>query len=197
MLNAITARTGLATFHGPNIVGKLEESDWSSLDCLRPEFPWTETNLLASAKRSEGLVLRRGIATGRLFGGNLNCFVLGVVLSRADLSFFDGGVFFWEDIGLTPRQIDQFLTALANIGFLDRISGMVIGDFFANEQHEWLRSDPLESVLHAVRNYSFPVIYAPLFGHRKLENPVFPIGASATLDTAEFSLRLTETPLSR
>jgi muramoyltetrapeptide carboxypeptidase LdcA involved in peptidoglycan recycling len=53
-------------------------------------------------------------------------------MSKIELSFFDGGIFFWEEIGLTPRQIDQFLTALVNIGSMDKISGMVVGDFFAN-----------------------------------------------------------------
>jgi muramoyltetrapeptide carboxypeptidase len=192
LLNAITAKTGLVTVHGPNIAGKLEESTWSDLSALRSSFPWRSTNIIGTAAEAGGLALRGGRATGRLFGGNLNCFVLGVTMSRIDLSFFDGGIFFWEDIGLTPRQIDQFLSALRNVGFLDRISGMVVGDFFSEENHSWLRSDPLESVMHAIRGTSFPVVYAPIFGHRKLENPILPIGPKATLDADMLSLIVDE-----
>jgi muramoyltetrapeptide carboxypeptidase len=133
LLNCVTAKTGLVTFHGPNNAGQLGQSAWSDLRCLFPGFPWTEIDLLAGARDlAESQVLREGSARGRLFGGNLNCFVLGVVMSKIELSFFDGGIFFWEEIGLTPRQIDQFLTALVNIGSMDKISGMVVGDFFAN-----------------------------------------------------------------
>lgn len=186
--NAITAKTGLVTFYGPNIAGKLEESTWSDLAFLREAFDWRSTNILEGAKKTGALTLRSGSAAGRLVGGNLNCFVLGNILSRLDLSFFDGGIFVWEDIGLTPRQIDQFLTSLVNVGFMDRISGMIVGDFFHSESHEWLRSDPLESVMHAVRDFNFPVVYAPSFGHRKLENPVFPIGARCSLDADKVEL---------
>lgn len=193
LLNAVTAQTGLVTFHGPNNAGQLKQSDWSNLLCLSQDFPWTQTNLLAGAKSlDEAVVLRGGFAHGRLFGGNLNCFVLGVAMSKLDLSPFDGGIFFWEDLALTPRQIDQFLTALVNIGFMDNISGMVVGDFFAHESEEQLRSNPLDSVMNAVSNYSFPVIYAPSFGHKQLENPVFPIGSLASLDTSSFSLNVEE-----
>ena len=190
--NAITAETGLVTFYGPNIAGKLGESSWSDLACLRRSFDWRSTNILAGAAEAGATCLRGGSATGRLVGGNLNCFAIGVVLSQLDLSFFDGGIFFWEDLGLTPRQIDQYLTGLVNIGFMDRISGMVIGDFFAQEKREWQHSDPLESVLHALRDYRFPIVYAPIFGHRKLENPVFPIGATCDLDADGIALTVTD-----
>lgn len=186
--NAITAQTGLVTFYGPNIAGKLNESSWSDLAWLKRSFDWQTANILKGSHDVGALTLRSGTATGRLVGGNLNCFVLGVVLSKLDLGFFDGGIFFWEDVGLTPRQIDQFLTGLINVGFMDRINGMIIGDFFHAENNEWLRSDPLESVMHAIRDYKFPVVYAPSFGHRKLENPVFPIGARSMLDADRISL---------
>ena len=117
-------------------------------------------------------------------------------MSKIDLNFFDNGIFFWEEIGMTPRQIDQFLTALVNFGFMGRISGMVIGDFFAAEAEEALRSNPLDSVMNAISAYDFPVVYAPSFGHKTLENPVFPIGALASLDTKSFSLHIDEPVLS-
>jgi muramoyltetrapeptide carboxypeptidase len=186
--NAITAETGLVTFYGPNIAGKLDESAWSDMACFKRSFDWSSTNILAGAADVGATCLRSGTTTGRLVGGNLNCFTIGVVLSKLDLSFFNGGIFFWEDLGLTPRQIDQFLTGLINVGFMDRISGMILGDFFAQEKREWQHSDPLESVLHALRDFTFPIIYAPTFGHRKLENPVFPIGAQCHFDSSRMIL---------
>jgi muramoyltetrapeptide carboxypeptidase LdcA involved in peptidoglycan recycling len=109
---------------------------------------------------------------------------------------FDGGIFFWEEIGLTPRQIDQLLTALVNIGFMDRISAMIVGDFFASESEQSCRSNPLDSVMNAISSYNFPVVYAPSFGHKPLENPIFPIGALASFNPKSFSLCIEEPVLS-
>jgi muramoyltetrapeptide carboxypeptidase len=192
LLNAITAKTGLITFYGPNIVGKLDETDHWALRLVREPVIDPGSNILANATKGEYKCLRPGIARGRLFGGNLNCFVLGVACAKIDLGVFDGGIFFWEDLGLTPRQVDQHLTALRNSGLLDRISGMVVGDFIAREAENRETSNPFDSVLHPSRDYKFPILYAPVFGHRRLENPIFPIGAMCELDAEASTLVMLE-----
>jgi muramoyltetrapeptide carboxypeptidase len=192
LLNAITAKTGLLTFHGPNIVGKLEETDHSDLGLVREPIIGRGSNLLAGASKVQTRCVKPGIGRGRLFGGNLNCFVLGLACSSINLDFFDGGIFFWEDLGLTPRQINQYLTALHNIGLFDRISGMVVGEFITPESENRVSSDPFEALIYPMRDYNFPVFYAPLFGHRKLENPIFPIGAMCELDATAGILLLLE-----
>jgi muramoyltetrapeptide carboxypeptidase len=183
LLNAITAKTGLITFHGPNIVGKLNETEHWHLELVREPVSAIGTNLLKSTAKVDFRALRPGTAKGRLFGGNLNCFVVGLASSKINLDAFNGGIFFWEDLGLTPREINQFLTALRNIGFFERISGMIVGDFITQEAENRVTSDPVEAVLHPTRGYAFPILYAPMFGHKRLENPIFPIGAMCELDT--------------
>jgi muramoyltetrapeptide carboxypeptidase len=192
LLNAITAKTGLITFHGPNIVGKLDETDHWNLRLVREPLIGAGTNLLANGAKVEFKCLRPGTAKGRLFGGNLNCFVVGLVSSRINLDAFDGGIFFWEDLGLTPREINQFLTSLRNVGFFDRISGMIVGDFIMQETEDRVMSDPFDAVLHPTRGYNVPILYAPIFGHRVLENPIFPIGAMCQLNTETNELTLLE-----
>lgn len=192
LLNAITAKTGLITFHGPNIVGKLNETDHWELRLVREPLIQAGFNLLGNPSHVNCKTLKQGTATGKLFGGNLNCFVLGLVYSKINLDTFNGGIFFWEDLGLTPREINQALTALRNIGFLDRISGMIVGDFITPELENRVTSDPFEAVLHPARGYKFPILYAPIFGHRRLENPIFPIGAKCELNADTFTLTLLE-----
>jgi muramoyltetrapeptide carboxypeptidase LdcA involved in peptidoglycan recycling len=50
--------------------------------------------------------------------------------------------------------------------------------------------------MNAISGYNFPVVYAPSFGHKRLENPVFPIGALCSLQTETFSLTIEEAVLS-
>jgi len=191
--NAITATTGLVTFYGPNILAKLDQSDWGCLDSLRPEHERFHTEYIFGSNQNIGAQsVRAGRAEGRLFGGNLECFVYGNLVPKQDLSFFKDGIFFWESSGLLPREVDQVLTSFALSGFLDYISGMIIGDAFLQEGYEWFRSDPLESVLKATSRYNFPIIYHPNFGHKNLENPIIPVGVTAKMDADRISIKAIE-----
>jgi muramoyltetrapeptide carboxypeptidase len=186
LLNAITAKTGLITFHGPNVAGKLDESNHASLDLLRGrnvdkgEFP-----AFGNSARAFWECWREGQATGRLYGGNLSTFVLGLVGTRF-LDISDSVIFFWENVGDSPQIIHQYLTCLVNAGWFDRVAGMVVGDLIINplpEGSEWKRRSAQAAVLQALAGFNFPIAHCPTFGHRSLENPIVPIGATCVLDT--------------
>ncbi len=188
LMNHITARTGLVTFYGPNVVGKLNETTHANMQVLRKSE--TGRNLL-SDKCYQKKTIKSGICKGRLFGGNLSTFVLGIACGILEMSFFDGGIFFWEDMN-TPQIINQHLTALKNIGLFNRISGMVVGKIISTENKEWKIVDPIDDVGKYFQSYGFPVLYMPLFGHENLANPIIPIGALAELNTNNFTLTLME-----
>ena len=188
LLNNITARTGLVTFYGPNVVGKLDETDHSDLSILQIEN--NTTNLLGDTNKVSCRVLKEGIVEGHLVGGNLSTFVLGVVCSNIPDSYYDDAILFWEDAGNTAQIINQYLTAISNRGVFNRIKGMIIGDFLTEESQDWKKTDDFASIMSILDNYNIPVLYAPTFGHKKLENPILPIGAKCRLNVSECSLNL-------
>ncbi len=184
LLNLITSRTGLITFYGPNILAKLDQSEWGDLGAINAESErFQPRNVFGDLTKVQARPFRSGRATGRIFGGNLECFIYGLVLPGINIDMFNGGIFFWESSGLTPREVDQILTALDKCGFLKRISGMIIGDAFKEEGYDWFKSDPCDSVNRACNAYKFPILYAPTFGHKKLENPTIPIGVLCEMDS--------------
>lgn len=190
-LNAITSITGLITFHGPNIVGKLTETKHANLRILVDDFYEKRVNLLGETRAVGAKVLRPGIARGRLFGGNLSTFVLGL-LGSSFMPSLDGVLLFWESAYEPVQIVDQFLTCLRNAGAFDRLAGMVIGDFFTAEQGYKAR-DPFELLRDIVGDFDFPVLYCPTFGHpAHLENPILPIGAACELNASAMSLDLLE-----
>lgn len=189
--NAVTAKTGLVTFYGPNVAGKLDETLHTDLSILTTDFYADNANILGDIDSVPARVLREGRVQGRLLGGNLSTFVLGVVGTRY-CPDPDGGVFFWESGWERPQILDQYLTYLQNSGFLGRIGGMVVGDFVAEEPDGYKDRDHFEMLEEAIEGYDFPVLYCPTFGHRRLENPILPIGALVDLDTADGSLTLLE-----
>lgn len=188
LLNNITAKTGLVTFYGPNVVGKLHETEHSDFAILQ-EKNFSE-NLLGKVEKNDSKVIKSGISTGRLIGGNLSTFVLGVVCSDIPTDFFNDAILFWEDAGNSAQIINQHLFALENIGVLERLSGMIIGDFRYEDSLDWKKIDDFDSLSIVLGKYNYPILYARTFGHADIENPILPIGATCELDTNSKALKL-------
>lgn len=192
LLNAITEVTGLNTFHGPNVAGKMFETRHSNLKLLHVDTDYNSVNILGNIKKSEYKVIKSGTTQGRLFGGNLSTFVLGLVGSKY-MPRFNNGVFFWESMGQKPQIVHQYLTCLRNAGLFDRLGGMVIGDFITEENEDYKVRRPFEMIEDVTDGFNFPILYSRTFGHpRELENPIIPIGATAELSTDSISLTLCE-----
>jgi muramoyltetrapeptide carboxypeptidase len=180
LLNAVTARTGLITFYGPNGAGKLHDSQYGDLRQFRAKFEWKHFNLLSLAPTK---VIKEGRARGILFGGNLNCFVLGLVTSDFDLSAFHGGIFFFEDTGLPPRILEQYLVALRNRGFFETVSGVIIGQYAAPPDNDWMTVTSEDMLTRVLKYFDGPIVVSEFFGHSRLPNPAIPIGALAEFNT--------------
>lgn len=189
LTNYISAKTNLVTFYGPNVVGKLTQTEHSDIKILKSTLP-DNFNILGNVEKIESKVLKAGKGTGRLFGGNLSTFVLGAVCSDIPYSFFYNGIFLWEELSMPIQIIDQYMTALKNLGIIKHLSGMVIGHFLCDEKKEWKRADEFDAINAIFSGYDFPIIYCPTFGHVPLENPIFPIGALCELDTNSRTLVL-------
>lgn len=191
LLNAITAHTGLITFHGPNIVGKLDETKHSDLGLLTGKSQ-EGANLLGTSAQTLAQTIKEGSVSGRLFGGNLSTFVLSLFYVDVSPDFWDGKIFFWEEASMPPQLIDQYLTGLANCGLLGRIGGMIIGSFIQEDSVDWKRVDALQSLRTILSAYRYPILYCPNFGHSSLENPLLPIGAYCNLNTGAGTLQMLE-----
>lgn len=192
LLNAITALTGLITFSGPNVIGKAYESQHARLSLLTDEHYGRSNNLLGESGQDASISLVNGVREGKLVGGNLSTFVLGLTGSKFMPDFSDV-IFFWESVADPPQLVDQYLTCLRNAGFFSRVRGMVIGSFIEQDAAGYRRRDPLETVMDVLAGLDIPVLYAPTFGHlATLENPVLPIGALCELNSAARTLSLLE-----
>jgi muramoyltetrapeptide carboxypeptidase len=188
LLNAITARTGLLTYHFL-VAGRMPETHHSDLALARGDtsnfgdvFDFSATDLPRS-------VFREGRAQGVLFGGNLSTFVVGL-LGTDFLEEMHDIVFFWESASERPMVVDQHLTALRNAGFFERVRAMVIGSVFAGG--ELTGAEIGEAIKNATADYDFPIIYSPTFGHLPTRNPLVPLGANCAVDSETFSVVLTE-----
>lgn len=195
LLNAITQRTGLVTFHGP--VGS-STFDSYTLDNFRRVVmtPEPAGALDPPAKRPNDLVDRvnrvmrmsPGKATGRLVGGNLT--LVATMMGTPYELDTTGAILFLEDVDEELYRIDRMLTQLAFGGKFDRLAGFVFGRCSRCEV-----KGPTFSLGEILRDRfakaPYPAISGLSFGHIE-QKLTLPIGVSATLDGEAGTLRLDE-----
>jgi len=175
---ALWANARWITFHGPNLIDMADHPE--SVDHVvsalsgHHEFSW---------EIDGSQVLRHGIASGTLLGGNLS--VLCHLLGTPYFPNLEGALLLLEDRGEALYRLDRLLTQLKLAGVLNRIGGLILGHF-----HEC--DDPLKvrsMVLEQVRPYAFPVVAGLPFGHGS-PNQVIPLGASFVLNTFEGTFKM-------
>lgn len=134
---ALQLRVGWVTFHGPHPadgIGRAdtwppisEESFWRALEATAI-FPAEGRSVIPPGCKSSPWEVRRpGVAEGRLVGGNLSllCALMGTPFEINT----DGCLLFLEDVDEQPYRIDRFLAQLKLGGKLDRIAGVILGQF--------------------------------------------------------------------
>ena len=173
--NVITARSGLITFSGTNFKTiATDETDFSFNEAIK-RFVNGDVTL---GKISDYKILKKGIATGKLVGGNLSL-IRGLVEGKYKIDF-NGKILFIEELGFEtgPCLAYNYLYYMKQNGVFDKISGLWIGNY----NHE--SNISLEQIVFDVigDKYNFPIIKSNNFGHIE-KKIVIPIGTNAKIDT--------------
>jgi muramoyltetrapeptide carboxypeptidase len=194
ILNAITSKTGVPTFHGPNgyNFGHTEITDFSS----RNFWPIVTGKLLVPHTfpvENVIRVLREGPnVEGVLFGGHLgtNIALLGTPWAPS----WKDAILFVEEIFVELNQIDAMFGHLRLAGVLSSIAGLVIGQFVDCEEKSYPKQETLEDVvLRNCDGYQFPIISNVPLGHTE-DKLTLPIGCRVRVSTTTPSLTLLEMP---
>ena len=187
-LVAITHKTGLITFHGPN--GNASWGDFSlkSIENMIVKGT-TETIVTTDPKLypTPPVCIRPGSARGELYGGNLS--VLTGLLGTEYLPDWKGKILFLEEVKEEPYRVDRMLTQWKLNGVFDQLAGVVLGQFrkCIPEEPEW--SFSLEQVFEQhFKDAKFPVFSGFLCGHI-LDKFTLPVGQTVEMDATQFSIR--------
>lgn len=177
-LHALWARAGLCSIHGP-MVASLWEAEPSTQEA------WFRLLEGAAPAPLTGLAcLRAGRAEGRLFGGNLT--VLGALAGTPFMPDLRDCVLVLEDVTERPYRLDRVLTTLLQVGALEGVCGVVLGQF--------TQCDPgpdgvtalavLEERLAAL---NVPLVANAPVGHVPDNHPIL-LGAQVVLDATTGTL---------
>jgi len=197
---AIRQRTGLITFYGPGLtsMGSPKRKEWTrerALAALMSTEPLGEV----PANPDDPYVgaIGHGRATAPLVGGCL--WLLRETLATPWEVDLDGCILFFEDVHCPPWHLDGMLTQLRNAGKLERVAGVVIGEFAESdptkERNPWLRSKSFEDVLEEhLEPLGVPVLFNFPLGHGE-HLATIPLGVTATIDADERKLTIDEPAL--
>ncbi|HEY5256834.1 MAG TPA: LD-carboxypeptidase [Candidatus Baltobacteraceae bacterium] len=177
LLNALHARTGIVTFHGPvaaadrftpTVVGWLRRALFSTAPIGTLEAPCATT-------------LGGGRGRGRLIGGNLS--LIAALLATPYALDFDGAIAFLEEVDEAPYRIDRMLTQLRASGTLHGVRGIVVGDCRnCDAPADAPAASRLEHVLRdRLGDLGVPLLSGAPIGHIE-EQWTLPIGIEADLD---------------
>lgn len=194
--NAIHARTGLVTFHGPNGTGS-----WNAFNADQFRRVFFDRELMQYRNLSDArdelvqrqnrtITLSGGKAQGELVGGNLT--VLTALAGSPYLPSFDGKILFLEDVGEEPYRIDRMFSTLKLMGALDRIAGLIFGectDCTPGGGFGWLTMDQIFE--DHIKPLKIPAYRGAMIGHIK-QQFIVPVGGKVEMDADTGSFRLLE-----
>ena len=195
---ALAARAGLVSFHSPMLnegLGGRKFPAFSNQSFLRAVcVPEPAGSVCDGYRRKTVSIVRRGVAQGRLIGGNLS--VLVTTIGTPFQPRFRNRILFFEDINEEPYRLDRLLTHLLNAGLLQQVAGVAVGvnrdcaDPKASKRSEYRQS--ADDVLkERLRPLGVPVVTGLPFGHQPL-NATLPLGVRARLDANRGDLIITE-----
>lgn len=198
---ALRQRAGLATVYGNGLigVGAADVTKFTKerlLDVLRtggqgqvpgnPDDAWLRT-------------IHGGKVTAPLVGGCL--WLLMQTMGTPWEVELDGTILFIEDTHSPPYYVDGELVQLQHAGQLDKVVGVVVGQFEKSDYgdlrpvSDWARSRSLEDVLdERLGRLDVPVLYGLPLGHGK-HLAALPLGVTCTLDADARTLTVDEPAL--
>ena len=174
LLNAIYAKTGLVTFHGPTFKALTSWQTQYGYEEVMKRF--VEGGLSLGQADDEYVTIKEGKAKGILVGGNLSL-VNEMICGKYSIDFTDKILFLEELFVETPPElVSNYFYYMKQNGVFDKIKGIWLGNYDGAVSIEKILLDTLDG------EYSFPIIKSNNFGHID-KKTVIPIGTMAKIDT--------------
>jgi muramoyltetrapeptide carboxypeptidase len=185
VLNAVTARSGLVTFHGPVAA---HGSLWSGEAREFLERILFSAEPVGRLHIADAHPIAPGRARGRLAGGNLS--MIAALLGTPFAVAAEKTLLFFEETLEAPYRIDRMLTQLSLAGVLQAARGILIGQCTKCEGDG--PSPPASLVIaERLRRIGHPVVAGAPIGHIATQW-VIPIGVEGELDVEKGTLTLEE-----
>jgi muramoyltetrapeptide carboxypeptidase len=172
LLFILHARCSLVTFHGP-VVTTLANADEQTIGAMHQVMT---SNKHLELKPEKGIVIKPGVSSGVVVGGNLTtlCHLVGTPYTPR----FNEMILFLEDRGEAPYRIDRMLIQMKLSGCFEGLKGLFLGSFEACGK----RDDIFHIIEEVFKEVNIPILSGFEIGHSRI-NITIPMGLRATLNT--------------
>jgi muramoyltetrapeptide carboxypeptidase len=206
LLNAITAKSGLITYHGFEFLDYAGDRDLTYAEGslrevlfeghprnYRPNPCWRDFEDEITSYRG-WRAIRHGEATGKAVGGNSDA--VRQLFGTQYLSPLAGNILVIESYRLQKRHLDATFNELRLRGAFDGLAGMIIGYCLGSDAPgSGNERDLGDLALAATDGYDFPIVQIGEIGHQ-VENLILPLGATVEIRTDPVTLALREPSVS-
>lgn len=167
ILHALIQKQGILSIHAPMCkhLALESENDFSTM-CLKQVL----FNGHINYQTNSHFLNKNGQATGILFGGNLS--ILNSLRGTCYDFVPDNKILYLEDVGEKPYQIERMFYNLKLGGILERLSGLVIGQFTGCEEDPSMKKSVYELIADIVTEFDYPVCFNFPIGHTKVNYPL-------------------------
>lgn len=188
--NAIYAKTGLVTYHGPHFstFGFDREVDYTRktfFDCIMTDESF---NVTPSNEASTYYAIQEGACEGTIIGGNL-C-TLNLLQGTPYMPDIRNKVLFLEDDNIMGPyfryEFDRNLESLLQTEGADQIRGIVLGRF---DESCGMNAESIAEIIKDKVPTSIPVIFGVDFGH-VFPMITFPIGGRVKISANQDGVAL-------
>jgi muramoyltetrapeptide carboxypeptidase len=188
LLNSISFKTGLVTFHGP--MGLDNWNNSNSQFVRRVIMNGEQVEYKTDA--SDLTTISGGKTRGKLIGGNLSVFA-SMIGSEYLWDYFGDKILFLEEIGEEPYRIDRMMMQLELSGVLKTIKGFVWGRCTNCQASNPDHSQSWQSVImEKMKKYpATPSFIGALTGHID-EQWTLPIGVQVEMDARQGTIKMLE-----
>lgn len=185
LLNVVYSKTGLATFHGNDLMWGFGRNP-TKYDLREFKERLIEGKIGKINKNSEWTCIKEGKASGILIGGNINC--LNKLIGTKFEPDFRKKILFLESYGesRTADELDWNFQKLKQVGAFDKIRGLWLGYYKSKDNFA------IETVAgNALKEFDFPILKCNDFGHNT-PNTTIPIGVKVKLDASGKTVEILE-----
>ena len=102
----------------------------------------------------------------------------------------EGTILFIEDVGERPHAVERMMYNLKLGGVLEKLSGLIIGQFTEYEENRSLGKELYGALADLVKEYDYPICFGFDVGHVSRNLPLIN-GANVTLEVTKNEVKLT------
>ena len=189
LLTSITQKTSIVTFHGPMLTTYRDSWVEYNYSLMQRVLAGEKFIKIYSPEGLETKILKHGVASGPLWGGNM-CLLVNR-LGTDDSLNTDGTILFLEDIDEYLYSFERMLVHMKEAGMFENIKGLIFGELKDMKDQEVKFERNIDQIiLDICGDLNVPILSNFPCGHGKFQSTL-PLSINTEIDSKNKEMPVT------